>query len=265
MHICKANSSISLGSILDFPHNSTWISLISGVGSRDSWGLSLNHVALNTWDVASICFFLTLVIYDSSLKWLFQAIVICQTLLSLSVCRDVITALKALTLIPSYEILYYHKLELQATLFSNRTHAWSILIVFDVIIRHFQQTDGEKNDLLHIIPAWIMFPNAPLFIPELQTLLKTLGENDISGNHHTAWLQMKVLESFTAAFVQKVSLDTAPVCCFRMLFQGIFWITLMLKSLRSPAISYRYKSSFKTENEPSQRLTNIESKNYHRL
>lgn len=76
---------------------------------------------------------------------------------------------------------------------------------------------------------------------------------------------MKVLESLTAAFVQKVSVDTAPVCCSRMLFQGIFWITLILKSRRSQAISYRYKSLFKKRDEPNQRLTNFESENYHRL
>lgn len=176
MHICKANSSISLGSILDFPRNPTWIFFISRTGSIDSWELSLNHVVLNIWDIASTWFFLTLVIYDSSLKWLVQAIVICQTLLSLSVCRRCHNCIPRhlLTLIPSYETLYYPKLELQATMFSNRTQAWSILIAFDVIVRPFQQTDGEKNDLLHITPAWIMFPNAPLFIPELQTLIKTV-------------------------------------------------------------------------------------------
>lgn len=58
---------------------------------------------------------------------------------------------------------------------------------------------------------------------------------------------MKELESLTAAFVQKLSVDTAPVCCSRMLFQGIVWITPMLKSFRSQAISYRYKSLFKKE------------------
>lgn len=185
-------------------------------GNQVSLELSPNHVVLHTWGLAGTYLFLMLVPDDSSLLPLIGSSNSCLPALALF-CKSLIEIIAVFsstcidtTLWEPFTIVSWSCTQLSFQIGLRDGHTW---IIFNV---HLDILSRQMEERMNPYPHAVVYPNAPLFVPSLQGVLKSIRKMWL-----LVWPSPCLLtptcraEPYTASV--QVSLDTgvASGCSFR--------------------------------------------------